>query len=202
MTPLLSKLGVGLLGILALFGGGYAIEQNFGAPSTALTYQKTLIPVSDNTFDLGTTTQAWRNFYVNKIYSATTTSGCATFSSGGELYSVGVACGSGSGGDPFTHTSVWGQTTSATSTLLALTGSPYALVASSTSVFTNASSTQLTNSGNTWLTGMTSALLLTGSDGLLAEYTGAGCTNQVVEDISALGASTCVSIGAADVSLA
>ena len=202
MTPLLSKLGAGLLGILALFGGGYAIEQNLGAPSTALTYQKTLIPVSDNTFDLGTTTQSWRNLYINKTYFATTTSGCATFSSGGELYSVGVACGSGSGGDPFTHVSVWGQTTSATSTLIALTGSPYALVASSTSVFTNASSTQLTNSGNTWLTGMTSALLLTDAAGLVAEYTGIDCTNQFVRDVSALGAGTCATVGAADVSLA
>lgn len=40
----------------------------------------------------------------------------------------------------------------------------------------------------------TSALLLTGSGGAVAEYAGAGCTNQVVEDVDALGATTCVSI--------
>lgn len=52
----------------------------------------------------------------------------------GVVSGTGSACGSGGGGgiiDPFTHTSVWGQTTSATSTLLALTGSPVSLVASS-----------------------------------------------------------------------
>ena len=45
-----------------------------------------------------------------------------------------------------------------------------------------------------YFSNITSALTLTGSTGLIAEYAGAGCTNQVVEDISALGATTCVSI--------
>lgn len=67
-------------------------------------YSQTIIPQKDNGWDLGTTTQAWRNIYTNKIFFATTTAGCATISSGGEIYSVGTACGSGSGGsDPFTH---------------------------------------------------------------------------------------------------
>jgi hypothetical protein len=38
--------------------------------------------------------------------------------------------GSALGGDPFTHVSVYGQVTSATSTLLAFTGSPFSIVAS------------------------------------------------------------------------
>ena len=65
---------------------------------------------------------------------------------------------------------------------------------------TNASSTNATttslNVTSTYIDfdNLTSALLLTGATGILAEYAGAGCTNQVVEDISALGASTCVSI--------
>lgn len=59
---------------------------------------------------------------------------------------------------------------------------------------TNATSTNLTVTGNTILEQMTSALLLTSSGGLVSEYAGAGCTNQVVEDVSAVGATTCVSI--------
>lgn len=68
---------------------------------------------------------------------STSTSGCAQFSSLGEIYSTGSACGtgSGSGGDPFTHVSVFGQTTSATGTLLSLTGSTVSLAASSTAWF-------------------------------------------------------------------
>lgn len=76
----------------------------------------------------------WSNVTNGLVFAATSTSA----SSGGI-------------GDPFTHLSVWGQTTSATSTLLALTGSPYSLVASSTVVFTNASSTMFTSIGNTYL---------------------------------------------------
>ncbi len=41
---------------------------------------------------------------------------------------------------------------------------------------------------------LTSALVSTDSTGLLVEYAGSSCTNQVVEDISAVGAGTCVSI--------
>lgn len=59
---------------------------------------------------------------------------------------------------------------------------------------TNATSSNLTVTGNAIISGLTSALLLTDANGLLAEYAGAGCTSQVVEDISALGASNCVSI--------
>ncbi len=51
-------------------------------------------------------------------------------------------------------------------------------------------------------TPLTSALVLTGADGLTAEYTGATCTNQFVRVLSALGAATCATVGAADVSLA
>lgn len=61
--------------------------------------------------------------------------------------------GSGAG-DPFTHVSYLGQTTSATSTLIQLTGSPFALAASSTSLFSNASTT-LASLGTTWFTGIT-----------------------------------------------
>jgi hypothetical protein len=48
--------------------------------------------------------------------------------------------------------------------------------------------------GGLTLTPLTSALLVTNGSGVLAEYGGAGCTNQVVEDVSAVGGTTCVSI--------
>lgn len=69
----------------------------------------------------------------------------------------GVCIGAGgsavSSSDPFTHASVWNQTTSATSTLLALTGAPFSLVASSTAVFTQASTTQLSITGQSAASG-------------------------------------------------
>ena len=70
-------------------------------------------------------------------YSLITAKTCNT----GDFVSAVIASGTftcttpaanGGGGDSFTHTSVFGQTTSATSTLIALTGSPVSLAASST----------------------------------------------------------------------
>lgn len=49
---------------------------------------------------------------------------------------------------------------------------------------------------------LTSAMLLTGAGGLMAEYTGTSCTNQFVRSLSALGVATCATVGSADVSLA
>jgi len=48
---------------------------------------------------------------------------------------------------------------------------------------------------------LTSALVLTGSTGLTAEYTGIDCTNQFVRDVSAVGAGTCATVVGADVDL-
>lgn len=58
---------------------------------------------------------------------------------------------------PFDIASHWQQTTAGTSTALWLQGSPFSLFASSTSVFTNATSSQLTTTGKTWFTGLGSA---------------------------------------------
>ena len=58
--------------------------------------------------------------------------------------------------------------------------------------------------GNLGVTGtvdldtFTSALLLTGAGGDVAEYAGTSCTNQFVRSLSALGASTCASVANAD----
>lgn len=64
-------------------------------------------------------------------------------------------------------------------------------------LFSTASSTF---SSNLYLPTITSALTLTGADGLIAEYTGTTCTNQFVRSLSALGAATCATVGTGDVS--
>lgn len=66
----------------------------------------------------------------------------------------------------------------------------------------NATTSLLTVSGSTWLTGITSAIPLTDSTGLISEYTGTSCTNQFVRSLSALGVATCATIVATDVDLA
>lgn len=75
------------------------------------------------------------------------------------------------------------------------------LFASTTSYFVYASSTAITAT-SLFVTPLTDALVLTGADGKFAEYAGIDCTNQFVRDVSALGAGTCATVGAADVSLA
>ncbi|KND47938.1 MAG: hypothetical protein AB199_04240 [Parcubacteria bacterium C7867-004] len=70
-----------------------------------------LIPSATNTYDLGSTTSAWRAGYftgavnAGSFVSAAASDGCASWASG-VLTSIGVPCGSGSGG----LTSLNGQT--------------------------------------------------------------------------------------------
>ena len=58
----------------------------------------------------------------------------------------------------------------------------------------NATSTNLNVSSFVDFDAFTSALLLTGAGGILAEYAGASCTNQAVTAVSALGALTCTTL--------
>jgi hypothetical protein len=80
--------------------------------------------------------------------------------------------------------SVLSTSTSATSTNLFSTNA----------VFTRATTTSLYVTNPPVFSTLTSALLLTGSGGLLAEYAGTSCTNQAITAFSALGAATCTSI--------
>ena len=110
--------------------------------------------------------------------------------------------------DVWTHTSVFGQTTSATSTLIKLTGSPVSLAASSTAWFDqiNVGSTTLgamstsTFYGNVEIVGnlrddsISSALLFGDGIGDVVEYTGTSCTNQFVRSLDAAGQATCASV--------
>lgn len=100
----------------------------------------------------------------------------------------------GDGAFPFTPTTHFGTTTNATGTPLFMRGYPLSFFASSTAVLTNATSTQFTNTGATWLSSLTSALIVTDAAGLLAEFGGSTCTDQVATAISALGVLTCADI--------
>lgn len=89
-----------------------------------------------------------------------------------------ATCGSGGGIQwPFTKLSSNEQ---ATSTIMSWLGGQ----TSASSTFT----------GAVTIVPMTSAILLTGAGGLVAEYTGATCTNQFVRILSALGAATCETV--------
>ena len=76
-------------------------------------------------------------------------------------------------GDPFTHTSYSGQSVSATSTGIWLSGSPLSVIASS-SFATYSSTTALTNSGPTWMTALAAGGLAVDANHKL--YTGATST--------------------------
>lgn len=83
---------------------------------------------------LATTSQATTTkFAISGVSSCSGTQALTTNATGGVV--CGTITGSGGAFDPFTHTSVFGQTTSASSTLIALTGTPASLAASSTSYF-------------------------------------------------------------------
>ena len=87
-----NKLFISFIAILITFGSvGIALA----APGW--TYQRTLLPETNNGFDLGTTTQVWRNAYITQLCLS---ADCKT------------AWPTGSGSAfPFTPTS-WGNSTS------------------------------------------------------------------------------------------
>jgi len=59
---------------------------------------------------------------------------------------------------------------------------------------TNATSTNLNVTGQVDFDTLTSALIITGAGGILAEYTGTSCSNQFTRSLSALGAATCETV--------
>ena len=98
---------------------------------------------------------------------------------------------------PFTPSTYGGVANQSTTTPFWLNGTQ---IIASTTFFTQSSTTMLTNTGNTYFTGLTSALVSAGSGGLLAEYAGSSCTNQFVRSLDAAGAATCATVGTGDVS--
>lgn len=165
--------------------------QNLGAGGN--TFSPNILPIFTRTYDLGSTTpdKEWKNVYTQNL----TVSGTCT------------GCSAGSFSYPFPSNS--------TSTLLNFSGG---IIASASSTIQNLSigrstttlatttdlyvGNTLTVDGSFTLPDLTSALILTGSTGVFAEYTGINCTNQFVRDVSALGAGTCETVVAGDVNLA
>jgi len=155
------------------------------------------VPAVGQVFYAGAT--AWQSRATTSVTCGSGTS-CTSFDVLGN--SPITITASGGSAFPFTPTTNFGQIANATTTAIWFQGTPFSLFASSTSVFSYASTTALTVTGSTYLSSITSALTLTGSDGLVAEYAGTSCTNQFVRSLSALGAATCATVSAGDVSLA
>src|SRR3990167_6487859 len=118
------------------------------------------------------------------------TSTCAQITGSSALCDGDDATGAG-GSFPFTATTWGGVNANSTSTLLLLDAGGVI----STSSIGNLVSGSLTATSSFTVPGLTSALILTDSDGLSAEYTGASCTNQFIRVLSALGAATCATVG-------
>lgn len=135
-----------------------------------------------------------------------TNGNCAQWTSASAIGDAGSPCGTGAGGgDPFTHPAA-GQ--SATTSLMLFNGQASSTQFSAyrayfggtaTSTFDLEGDLALPAAGTLTVPALTSALLLTDSGGLLAEYTGTTCTNQFVRILSALGVATCATVGTADV---
>lgn len=64
---------VAIAAVFSIAGGllfAYAHRQpdiKVGAPSTALTYQATLLPLKGSAYDLGTSTDTWRNLFIDQV---------------------------------------------------------------------------------------------------------------------------------------
>jgi len=71
--------------IAFLVGSGFFGYAAYGAPSTEVIYQKTILPVSNLSFDLGSSSPAynWRNIYAQNLTLTGTCTGCGSGSSGG-----------------------------------------------------------------------------------------------------------------------
>ncbi len=144
--------------------------------------------------------------------------GCLSTATG-KVTSSGVACGSGGGSNTDHWSTTTGQTsiepnsatgivvtgattTNATTTRLSvgnITATGSTTLQNFTALF--GTTTQATTT-NLAVSSVTSALHLANATGGVVAYAGATCTNQFVRVLSAAGAPTCATVGAADVSLA
>ncbi len=133
---------------------------------------------------------------------ATTTVTCAGTVACSGFVIIGSApitiTGSGSASADFTFLSNYSAISAATSSPLWAQGG---LFASSTSHLSNFDALAATTSSFA-ITSLASALLMTDASGNALKYAGTTCTNQFVRVLSALGAATCATVGAADVALA
>lgn len=137
--------------IVALFGSFFVMtglstpQLTLGAPSTQLIYQKTILPVSDSLYDLGTSTDAWRDLFVDQICLTADTCKTAWPTSGSG--SVGPATSTNplmftyavSTSTSATSTFAWGVSTAGLSTTrgIAITGGSFNLSSTATSTADN-----------------------------------------------------------------
>ena len=168
----------GATSTLSTISGTLALNQiaNIGANTilgnaTGASGNVTAIATS-TLFGTGSASQvlAWNNGAPAWVATTTFTAGSnITLTQNGNNWTIAASGGGGGGiADPFTHTSYAGQTTSATSSTLWLTGSTISLAASS-SVLTYASSTMtstaLASSTNLYISSIASGALLKATTG-------------------------------------
>ncbi len=72
--------------------------------------------------------------------------------------------------------------------------------ATASTTIDTAGNVSLPAAGTLTIPALTSALLQTDANGLLAEYSGTSCTNQFTRSLSALGIATCASVATTDIS--
>ena len=184
---------ISLLVVTSLFLGITA----YAAPNGR--YEFNLWPVTDNRYELGTTTLRWFRFFSS--YASTTQLSADSLCLNSDTCRTTWPTG-GSGTFSWTPTS-WGVSTSTTlgflngflSTASSTINSNLLITGNSTT--TNATTTAFAVSS------LTSALLQTNANGSLDEYAGTTCTNQFVRVLSALGVATCATVDiSADTNLA
>jgi len=193
---------------IALFLG---VGVAYAAPST--TFFRDIAPEADSTYDLSTPSRRWFQAFFDfasttnlTIDGITGSTQCLQVDTNGNVTGAGAECGSGSSDFPFTPTTNFGQTANATTTAIWFQGTPFSLFASSTAVFDNASSTQLTTT-DAWITKLRNLtsdgfVKTSGGDGTLSIDTSTYLTgNETITlsgDVSGSGATSITTTIGAD----
>lgn len=142
-------------------------DLTLGAPSTQLTYHATLIPLADSTYDLGTTTKAWRTAYIDQV--CLTSDACRTTwpsgSGGSGTGNVATSTAETSGYVPY-----WTSTGATPATLGSDAGLQYN--ASLDRITTVLASTTAVDALNAFFTGRTSTTSIKG-DSATSTFAGA-----------------------------
>lgn len=133
--------GIGLLGLATIA---------YAAP--VIQYFTNVAPFIDNTYDMGTSTNAWKHVFTYGLKFSTTTGGCLQSSNTGLVFITGTNCGTGSNSFAFPFDVHTGY--NSTSTVIGFNG-----------LFSTASSTF---GSNLFLTSLAQGNLYTGSNGLVS----------------------------------
>lgn len=215
MKNTLIPLTVSLIVSALFWGVDYQQTGIFGAPKIFIATQSTSTPATDFGFAIGTTStntlfgtttlmtygsttlQQWDAGIAFRILDPATTTVFSVDTSGNLVFTgTCTGCPAGSGAafawTPYADgvsTSTLlrfdaGFISQASSTVDGVLNLNGALSASSTAVFGD----------NVQINNLTSALVITGAGGLLAEYTGTTCTNQFTRALSVLGVATCETV--------